>query len=210
MGDYIRQTKCATSSPCTTQGLKISVSDQGSLIISYNKTHYQYTSRLGYSCSQFVCLEPDFSSSMTAYEEVFAHFNMSNATANYHRIGHADEIMVETAQGEVTGEDYLNANHPAGDYSAYEEFLKQSDKIPMCTASKGNVFSLANAGDNGEPDPQDSDPYYGSHMTDVILPPIVFNEQNPIEQCSRSLYLHSHTRWKARPSRTRYISHTTL
>ena len=153
--------------------------------------------------------EPDFSSSMTPLEDVFSHFNMTNAAANYHRMGHVDEVLVGTGQGQVTGEEYFNANHPAGDYSAYEEFLKQSDKIPMCTASNGNVFSLANADDENEPDPepepenfnpdtfepadnsnpnapQNRDPYLGSHMTDVILPPILFNEQNPIEQCTRS------------------------
>ena len=101
---------------------------------------------------------------MTMFEDVYEHLGIENAASHYMRIGHPDEMRVTVQGEEMNGEDYLNQYHPpsavAGNplyESEYEEMLKNSQKSPMCTASRGNVFSLANLdGDietTDDPDP---------------------------------------------------------
>lgn len=138
-----------------------------------------------------------FCTSMTSYEDVFDYFNVKNATANYGEIGRPEEIMVQTDDGSMTGEAYFNEYH-GPDVTRnnmvygtnYENFLRLSSKIPMCTASSGNVFSLDNGQqidpvpepegglilpDNNDPVPEpEGDPYLGSHMTDKTFDAVIF------------------------------------
>lgn len=147
---------------------------------------------------------------MTSYENVFEYYNMENAVANYHAIGKPEEIIVQSTNGNITGEEYFNLDRGSGITENnpfygldYENFLKNSEKFPMCTGSSGNVFSLGGEDDVPEPSPEQwaqdpvpepepgynnydyygpVDPFLGSHMTDRVFPAITFTP-NADPQC---------------------------
>ena len=80
---------------------------------------------------------------MTSLENMFSHFGIENAVANYGRMGHDDEMMVDGQ----TGIQYFEKFHTAdtGQFREnpnlygidYENFLRNSEKAPMCTARDG-------------------------------------------------------------------------
>ena len=86
---------------------------------------------------------------MTSFEQLYEHFNIKNAVSNYGRLGHPDEMIVKKNNQKYLGQDFFNNFYPADFVSqdpnfgkSYETMMKESTKVPLCTASQGMFWKF--------------------------------------------------------------------